>query len=209
MRVAVSCGGCGDVMTLSGGSPWDADELDVVLGMFNTSDESEPSQRKIGVTNWFIHPDYDTSLYKNDIALVHLSEDVRYSPQISPICLPTEDVAANTMCVVTGWGKTAVDWPDVLHQVKLPIVDQEVCRQPGWHGSNITDSMLCAGFPEGGKDTCSSDSGGPLVCKNGRKWVLHGITSWGKGECGSPNSPGVYTRVTRFMKWMESVMSAN
>ena len=52
-----------------------------------------------------------------------------------------------------------------------------------------------------------SDSGGPLVCKNGRKWVLHGITSWGKDECGSQDSPGVYTRVTRFMKWMESVMS--
>ena len=97
---------CTLVLSCSG-SPWDADELDVVLGMFNTSDESEPSQRKIGITNWFIHPDFDPSIYKNDIALVRLSEDVRYSPQISPICLPTEDVAANTMCVVTGWGKTA------------------------------------------------------------------------------------------------------
>ena len=31
----------------------------------------------------------------------------------------------------------------------------------------ITDSMLCARVPEGGKDSCHNDEGGPLVLTAG------------------------------------------
>ena len=40
------------------------------------------------------------------------------------------------------------------------------------------------------------DTGAPLVTKlSDGKWVLIGIVSWGY-ECGEPNKPGVYARVT-------------
>jgi len=44
--------------------------------------------------------------------------------------------------------------PDELNQVMLPIIDREVCNQPNWYDGRIDDSMVCAGYAEGGKDTC-------------------------------------------------------
>eukprot|EP00966_Prymnesium_polylepis_P034267 796148-Prymnesium_polylepis.1 len=64
--------------------------------------------------------------------------------------------------------------------------------------------MLCAGFPEGGRDTCQGDSGGPLfVMPTGEtdKAVLVGVVSFGEG-CGFAGFPGVYARVSYFYDWI-------
>ena len=56
-------------------------------------------------------------------------------------------------------------------------------------------------------DTCPGDSGGPLEIKllnDGRliPFVI-GITSFGKA-CGT-STPGVYTKISSFLTWIESV----
>ena len=58
--------------------------------------------------------------------------------------------------------------------------------------------MLCAGVPEGGKDTCSGDSGGPIFTQDG---VQVGVVSWGFG-CARPGLPGVYARVSGAYDWI-------
>jgi secreted trypsin-like serine protease len=54
-------------------------------------------------------------------------------------------------------------------------------------------TQICAGEKAGGKDTCQGDSGGPLyvrgVLNNKRKYILAGITSYGK-KCGLADYPG-------------------
>lgn len=55
------------------------------------------------------------------------------------------------------------------------------------------------------------DSGGPLqITKQSNKCIFYivGITSFGRG-CGAPNSPGVYTRVSKYVDWIESVVWPN
>lgn len=60
--------------------------------------------------------------------------------------------------------------------------------------------MFCAGVTAGGRDSCSGDSGGPIVDASAR---LQGVVSWGNG-CARANAAGVYTRVGNFVNWIEA-----
>ncbi|OWK54920.1 Transmembrane protease serine 11E [Lonchura striata] len=91
-----------------------------------------------------------------------------------------------------------------LRQAEVRIINTEVCNRKQVYGGAITAGMLCAGYLEGQVDACQGDSGGPLVQANSRGiWYLVGIVSWGD-ECGKPNKPGVYTRVTYYRNWIRS-----
>lgn len=74
------------------------------------------------------------------------------------------------------------------------------------NGTVITETMLCAGVPEGGKDSCQGDSGGPLIVRDGKNgWVQVGVVSWGDG-CGLAGLFGVYSRLASARSWIEGNM---
>ncbi|XP_071395479.1 mannan-binding lectin serine protease 1, partial [Centroberyx affinis] len=99
---------------------------------------------------------------------------------------------------------------DLLQYVKLPVVAQDECQASYASRSlnyNITDNMFCAGFYEGGRDTCLGDSGGAFVMEDGasRRWAVFGLVSWGgPEECGSQRVYGVYTRVANYVEWIQN-----
>lgn len=66
---------------------------------------------------------------------------------------------------------------------------------------SITEEYLCAG--DGRKDSCQGDSGGPLVYNEGTKFYLIGVVSFGK-KCATPGYPGAYTRVTKYLDWLNN-----
>ena len=94
--------------------------------------------------------------------------------------------------------------------VRVPAITNSVCNSLYSNAPvtapNITDSMICAGYPGvGGKDACQGDSGGPFVCNDGGKAVVAGTTSWGYG-CALAKYPGVYSRTTTALDWIKANM---
>merc|ERR1712238_163219 len=73
--------------------------------------------------------------------------------------------------------------------------------------NTITNSMICAGLPNGGKDSCQGDSGGPFICRKDGKAVLTGVVSFGIG-CALADYPGVYARVTAVLDWVKANMES-
>ncbi|XP_073458245.1 cationic trypsin-3-like [Aquarana catesbeiana] len=95
-----------------------------------------------------------------------------------------------------------VQYATKLQCLDLPVLSDSACKAS--YSNMITTNMFCAGFLEGGKDSCSADSGGPLVC-NGK---LYGVVSWGR-MCALRNSPGVYTKVCNYFDWIKNIIEQN
>ena len=101
--------------------------------------------------------------------------------------------------------------PQFLQYVMVPIIPNSVCNSQADYkifGYNVSDGQLCGGnITSGGVDSCSGDSGGPLICDAGGflGHVLTGVVSLGY-KCGEPNFPGIYTRVTYYIDWIKSKM---
>ncbi|KMR05322.1 serine protease snake [Lasius niger] len=109
---------------------------------------------------------------------------------------------------------SAGDQTDRLQKAQLNLVDNLACTLR--HNSSkeiphgVTPSMVCAGDPRGGwtKDTCQGDSGGPLQIIHPRNLCVFqviGITSFGQG-CAIIDTPGVYTRVSHYIFWIENIV---
>jgi hypothetical protein len=105
---------------------------------------------------------------------------------------------------ITGWGVTSASStqvPDVLRWANVQRFADALCASD--YGQDfLPTTMICAGVPQGGVDTCSGDSGGPIAAAltsptqltNPAAWRLVGVTSWGSG-CGNADFPGVYARL--------------
>ncbi|CAG5131063.1 unnamed protein product, partial [Candidula unifasciata] len=165
--------------------------------------------RQFQVINVITHPSHDPGNKVNDIAVLTIGQDLVFSDCIKPLCLPEEgsDPKHADFCVVAGWGVTNVASPNsipYLQEAELPIVDQELCQRR--YGSDkVNEQTFCAGdYYSGGIDSCQGDSGSPLMCKVGGRFIAQGIVSNGLG-CALPTYPGIYTRVShpnnlRFVK---------
>lgn len=88
---------------------------------------------------------------------------------------------------------------------QVPIVGQRQCRA-AYRRYMITDNMFCAGYKDGRSDTCSGDSGGPLLCRMRGRWTVVGVTSFGDG-CGRRGKYGIYASVANHVRWIAAAVA--
>ncbi len=171
----------------------------VTIGLHKQSDTA--GVEKFTTLQVVKHPKWDKNTMDYDFALVKLSADSTFPP----IALNTAEIASKVNFVTAGWGTTsegASSVSQILMKVTVPFVDHQTCLKAY---SDVTDSMLCAGYPEGGKDSCQGDSGGPLIVGSGSAMKLAGVVSWGEG-CARPNKYGVYSKVNLVQDWINSTI---
>ncbi|XP_063614401.1 trypsin-1-like [Penaeus indicus] len=176
--------------------------LQVVAGE-NDLSVTEGHEQTLQVESIVIHPDFREIDYYNDIALLRVQGKFVFNEFVQPVKMPNGKEASGT-CVVSGWGATEEngDTINLLKKVSVPVWTDSNCRQI-YGSEKVLDSMVCAGFEEGGKDACHGDSGSPLMCYGSdSKAFFAGVMSWGYG-CARPDRPSVYSEVSHFSQWLE------
>ncbi len=176
-----------------------------------------------------LDPAYEPSINDYDVAVIGLSRPLWTGPTppldghstIAPIAVsaaladayatPTPS-GPQILATVSGWGDTRAEapgsqgldgsYPSDLRAVQIPLVPASTCGAAyadPFSSQPITSRMLCAGAPEGGRDSCFGDSGGPLLVGGPpggppSDYVLAGLVSFGEG-CAQTESPGVYASI--------------
>ncbi|XP_059475791.1 phenoloxidase-activating factor 2-like [Neocloeon triangulifer] len=184
-------------------------KLKVRLGEFDVASVKEtlPHQER-DVASVVLHPGFDNRSLAHDIALIRLTAPAQHRPNVDIVCLPRRDQdnsAGFRRCVITGWGRRneAAEHSSQLKEVQVPLWEHTQCERalkdkfgPSYA---LPDTAICAGAE--GQDACDGDGGGPLVCEDAGQWYQVGVISFGIG-CGRKNTPGVYTRVSRYERWI-------
>lgn len=179
---------------------------------------TESSATTIQVRTSYVHHNHNGITLDNDIALLRLARDVELdvNPAVCLICLPERNSLAmdtGKRCVVTGYGFEQESGPAALkvRQTELPIVADQDCQnktsQALGKPFSLPASSFCAGG-ELGQDACHGDGGSPLSCLVDGFYELAGIVSWGY-KCGSQDLPGLYSKVSAFVGWINQIVSAN
>ncbi|XP_068245938.1 neurotrypsin-like isoform X2 [Palaemon carinicauda] len=152
----------------------------------------------------------------NDIALIKIEKrhgkGIRFDGRVKPVCLPKlgETYEHLESCYVTGWG-LLLSAPGLRRNSSVPrtaeadFVPDNVCE--GRYGTRrFSSSNVCFGKADF-INPCSGDSGGPLTCKDQQgRHVLYGIVSVGKDCLPDDIFPNIYTRMTKYLRWIQETI---
>lgn len=156
-----------------------------------------------------VHSNFNRKdILDNDIAVVVLERSVEWSFGVSPVCMPDKTVPetlSHMTFVILGFGRMGQekDSSKILMKAQVHHLENESCLPHFEHVENykhMIDGKFCMVSNETNHmDTCSGDSGGPVIYKANRDYLV-GIVSGGLA-CGV-KIPSVNVRVTEYIDWI-------
>lgn len=184
-------------------------------------DEVKPPRcqiRYITAADFTRHHLYEDNM-PNDVAIIRFPSPFIFTNEtgasVGPICLISRNEPSQGLAAVAGWGRIyetkhiASKWLKVTDVNILPEKWCKVSREnTTFQGYSRFNSRLeiCAGYFTGSKDSCSGDSGGPLMITKKHQVTQIGIVSYGPEHCASERQPGVYVKVNKFIPWIKKLM---
>jgi hypothetical protein len=103
----------------------------------------------------FVHENFISSIFENDIAVIRLDRPVPLTEQTMPICLPSSNIQTGKRVTVAGWGtiaETERSPSSVLRQASVNVLSATNCRvYKDVHYDNAR--QLCAAALDWSKDT--------------------------------------------------------
>ncbi|XP_068142887.1 brachyurin-like [Drosophila tropicalis] len=186
--------------------------VDVYLGAWDRTDKKEDGQQVIFVEtkNVIVHENWIAETITNDISLIKLPVPIQFNEHIQPANLPVKSNSYETYngqsAIASGWGKisdSASGATDLLRWAEVPIISNTGCTP--WYFGMIGSTNICI-KTTGGTSTCNGDSGGPLVLNDGSNTLI-GATSFGIALGCEVGWPGVFTRITSYLDWIEEKTS--
>jgi len=176
---------------------------------------STKPEDQYGITNRVLHPEFQRLQIYNDIGLAQLDRDVIFSPFVLPACLHTGNVVIGSRLTLTGWAEGTHGGPFDKSPQKIPTrtMEYEDCSKKFPPSRKAKDGLrnatqICARKGFEFKEACTIEGGSPLLLNNEVVYCTHliiGIHSIG-GSCYLSEEPSIYTRVSAFIPWIESVV---
>jgi len=181
-----------------------------IFGAHFFANANEPNQQRFQFLsgNIILHPDWNPTLIRGDVAVVQVSSAVPVIPNVlRPAILPSlGDVNydfANEDAVASGWGVFSQENPvvsDVLRYVYDNVITVNQCIL-STIGTATAQNICMTGTQNRG--VCNGDSGGPLTVRRGGESMHVGIASFVVASCHN-TLPSVFVRTTSFLPWILS-----
>ncbi|OMH80592.1 Trypsin [Zancudomyces culisetae] len=216
-------------------------DMYVRVGNYNFTLNMDSNFRR--VTRGLLHGQYNPTTLDNDIALLKVASPFNPTDGIGGSINPAKVYSPNTntrppitdnaLLWALGWGATdskGTEMSSVLKKAQIITLPKAQCNQiyAGFTGNNVGNQLCATGTNQNydsngnivgggvGGDTCSGDSGGPVIVLDSTKDLnnpvsrLVGITSYGTwiaslnlvSKCGNRNIVGVYTNASKYVNFI-------
>jgi secreted trypsin-like serine protease len=187
---------------------WPPQADEVVLGTTHADGSGGESHSVSQIT---VEPDYlVTNGSGNDVTLLKLDQPAKVAPMRIAAVGERSSWNPGRLATIAGFGASSSDgsqMPDRMQFAQVPITTDAECAKAYGDSSFDAKTMVCAGYPQGGTDTCEGDSGGPLLASVRGGFRLVGATSFGDG-CAQAGKPGVYARLAEgpIREWLKTAV---
>ncbi|XP_017768640.1 PREDICTED: venom protease-like [Nicrophorus vespilloides] len=170
--------------------------------------DNDANTQEYGVLRHIIHSKYKYPFAYNDIAVIELNDTVTFTKFVSPICVYDDAKIREPLWKEVGYKHL------IYRLIQVLRLRSRACNLyfDNDKFANLVpfgldpDTQICASSPSY-HDTCQSQLGAQLQTFDlnyvGATFLI-GITTIPK-PCSYTNEPGLYTRVSHYAPWIESI----